>query len=139
MRAKERRPDGSTGSRGACRLGLLLRLLALNGAHERFDKLQYAGLLVARQLRQRGESFFSAADWAARLLDFRQLRGEEGSDGNLKDGGELFELGDRESDIATLPLGITLLGDAELLGDLGLGKPGLLAESMDTGTERTAV
>lgn len=122
-----------------CRLGVLFRLLALNGAHERFDELEDAGLLAARQLRESRESLFSAPDRAARLLRFGELGGEECGDGNLKDGGELFELGDGESDIATFPLRITLLRDAELLGDLGLGKPGLLAERMDTGTEWAAV
>ena len=56
-----------------------------------------------------------------------------------EDRGELLQLSDRESDIAPFPLRITLLTDAELLGDLGLGKAGLLAQRVNPRPECAAV
>ena len=76
---------------------------------------------------------------AARFIGLGEFGGEEGGDGDLKQGGEPFELDDGQGDIAALPLGVTLLGNAELLGDFLLGKPGLFAEGVDAGSEGAAV
>ena len=109
------------------------------GVYDRLHHAQNGCLLIARQLRHGFERFFGAAYRPSRLQWLRQLGSKKGGDGHGEDRGELLQFSDRQGDIAPFPLRITLLTDAELLGDLGLGKAGLLAQRANPRPEGAAV
>jgi len=99
-----------------------------------FDDAQDVALLVAGQLAGALEDLPQLASRAVAaavaISGSEKLLG-----GDAEDGGNLFDLLRAEGDFAAFPKGVSGLGDAELVGHLGLGKPRGLAGGVEACAE----
>lgn len=104
----------------------------------RDERGDYLGDLLLLATRQTGNRFEGLAHLAGRsaAADFGRGFAQELIDGNLERIGERGQLIGAESGGAAFPISDHLLVDSESLGELLLGKTGLLAQGGDAFAER---
>lgn len=103
------------------------RLADFVGNEHVFDGGENALLPVARQRAHAVEQRLGFADRPGAALGCG-LFAEQLVRGCFEDLGEFGEIVGAQGDGASFPTGVSLLGDAELVGDLGLGKSGALTD-----------
>ena len=110
------------------------RLADFVGHEHVFDGGENALLPVAWQRAHAVEKRLGFANRPGAALG-RGLFAEQLVRGCFEDLGEFGEIVGAKGDGASFPTGVSLLGDAELVGDLGLGKSGALANGDQTFAE----
>ena len=95
----------------------------LGGGEEIFHDGESPLLARARQLADSFKGPSGASDGAAAFLASAAV-GEQLFHGDLENGDELFDLFGAQGDGVAFPVGVGGLGEAQLLGDLGLREAG---------------